>query len=65
MLAHAIISPLPKRRGRPRKNQPMDLSIDCAAPPEFGEGRTLKGEEFRLRKAELEREDRERREKAR
>ena len=67
MLVHDTISPLKRKRGRPRKYERIDLSIQIADPAQFGEGRTLKGEEFRRRKRELEDEyrERERREKAR
>lgn len=59
-------APLKRKRGRPRKGQgPIDYTVDCREPSEFGEGRSLKGEEFKRRKKELERLDRERRERAR
>lgn len=59
-----LAQPAKRPRGRPRKGQGrMDYTVDCRAPSEFGEGRTLRGDEFKRRKAELERLDRERREK--
>lgn len=51
---------LKRKRGRPRKNWPMDRSVDVQAPSDF-DGRTLEGKEFEDRKKVLEAADRERR----
>lgn len=51
---------LKRKRGRPRKNWPMDTTLDLRAPSDF-DGRRLEGKEFKARKKVLEALDRERR----
>jgi hypothetical protein len=61
MMGLTMDAPLKRK---PRKGQgPMDYTVDCHEPSQFGEGRTLKGEEFKRRKKVLEDEYRKRREK--
>lgn len=64
MMGLAVDAPLKRKPGRPRKGQRrMDYSVVMLDPSQFGEGRTLKGAEFRARKKVLEDEYRKRREK--